>query len=1099
MKQKLALSLVLSGMLCSGFAFNSVASANSQQASSNQGYYRAPHLVDNHVVFTAEGDIWMTDLHASPPRRLTSSEAEETNAKLSPDGTTVAFVANYDGAPEVYVMPVQGGTPKRVTFEQNRVRLQAWTPQGELLYSTDHVMGPANQWVLKKVQPETLNTETIPLADAVEGVTDAQGKQLFFTRFGLQYSGDNARFYRGGAKGEIWSYTLGSNEEATHLTEGHEGNVRKPMYWQGRVYFISDADGSPNIWSASEQGGDFKQHTQLEEWQVWDASLSQGRIVFQQGADLYQLNLATEQTSLLQIELASDFRQRQERWLNAPLDYVTHISFSGANEGQVAITARSQIAIAAKGPRRLVEVQTPEISRSRNAVISNDGKWVYAINDQSGENEIWQFAADGSKQAKRLTTDGDNFRWGLYLSPDNRYLAHDDKNGHIYLLDLKTNKNTLIYKENNKHSSTPVITWSPDSELLAFARTDNEGSRTQVILYSIADNKHQVITSNKYESFSPSFSQDGLWLYFISERNFVANPGSPWGDRNMGPAFNNRGEIYAVSLKEQACFPFAAPTEITSCNDKTATADAKKKSKRVDWNGLTSRLWQVPVEAGSYYNLNATKGGLLFQAGNWQNSNLIAVDFAKTDVEKRTYASNIRYYTVSGDKKHALVQQRRASNIYVVDLDNEYKSTKIFDKKNLVNASQWRLNLNPQQEWQQMFHDAWLMHRDFLFDSNMRGVDWKAKYDQYQPLLARLTDRFELDDLFSQLLSELSVLHSQVRGGEYPDRSDKPSSGSLGAQYKQHAKGLEVTYIYQYDPEVPSRAAPLAKPGVNISVGDVITHVNGKAVKHLGELSTALRSQTGKQVRLDVTRGKNTWATVVIPASVGEDHRLRYNDWVHRNRAYVEKVSDGEYGYLHLYAMGAGDIADFAREFYNNVDKKGLVIDVRRNRGGNIDSFVLEKLLRRVWEFWQPPYGSPYGNMQDTFRGQLVVLADEMTYSDGETFTAGIRTLGLAPVIGRRTAGAGVWLSGRNTLADKGLARVAETAQHALDGVWTVEGYGVEPDIEVRNLPHATFIGYDAQLDRGLKELEQLLKDNPYLEFKAKPLSAPYAADAVNR
>ncbi|MCU7369422.1 hypothetical protein PEC18_00590 [Paucibacter sp. O1-1] len=281
---------------------------------SNQGYYRAPALHDQTLVFTAEGDLWITQLNQTKASRLTSLTAEELDATISKDGKWVAYTANYEGATEVYVMPIAGGVAKRVSFENSRVRLQGWIAAGEVLYSTDNAFGPANFWVLKTVNPQTLTVTDLPLADAVEGAVDDKGEYVYFTQFGLQVSGDNAKVYRGGAKGEIWRYKMGSKQEAQKLTTAHEGSVKQPMVWQQRVYFVSDQSGNDNIWSMSVDGTDIKQHTQYSQWQVRDAQLDNGRIVFQQGADIKLLNLADMAESTLDIELTSDFAHRREQW-----------------------------------------------------------------------------------------------------------------------------------------------------------------------------------------------------------------------------------------------------------------------------------------------------------------------------------------------------------------------------------------------------------------------------------------------------------------------------------------------------------------------------------------------------------------------------------------------------------------------------------------------------------------------------------------------------------------------------------------------------------------------------------------------------------------
>ena len=405
-----------------------------------------------------------------------------------------------------------------------------------------------------------------------------------------------------------------------------------------------------------------------------------------------------------------------------------------------------------------------------------------------------------------------------------------------------------------------------------------------------------------------------------------------------------------------------------------------------------------------------------------------------------------------------------------------------------VSTDQWQLSISPQQEWQQIFEDAWLMHRDSFFDPKMRGVDWQAAKAKYQPLVDRLTDRNELNDIFTQMMGELNSLHSQVRGGDIAQDADAAKAAALGARLTQTDRGVVISHIYQTDPELPLSASPLARIEVDAKEGDVIASINGKKITNIADVTQLLRNQGNKQVLLGLVRGKTAINTIVTPHDIGTDAKLRYLDWVEYNGDKVAKASKGNIGYLHLYAMGSGDVESFAREFYTNYDKDGLIIDVRRNRGGNIDSWIIEKLLRRAWAFWQPTHGSTNANMQQTFRGHLVVLADQMTYSDGETFSAGIRALNIAPIIGKQTAGAGVWLSGRNSVTDKGMARVAEYPQYAIDGRWVVEGHGVEPDIEVDNLPYATFSGKDAQLDAAISYLKDELVQQPIAPLQGLPM-----------
>jgi len=398
--------------------------------------------------------------------------------------------------------------------------------------------------------------------------------------------------------------------------------------------------------------------------------------------------------------------------------------------------------------------------------------------------------------------------------------------------------------------------------------------------------------------------------------------------------------------------------------------------------------------------------------------------------------------------------------------------------------------VEPVAEWRQMFLDAWRMHREFSFDPNMRGTDWDAVRARYEPLLPRVADRDELDDLIGQMTAELGILHSQLRPGDERKDDEVAKPASLGADFERAAGGMRVAHIYRTDPELPDQRSPLARPGVKVHEGDVLTAINGRAVRNPADLADALANQAGRQVLLELKRGAANVETVAMPVDGRAEYGLRYSDWERSRLERVQQRSDGRIGYLHLRAMGGGDIADFAREFYTNIFKEGLIIDVRRNNGGNIDSWIIEKLLRRGWMFWTYPDSPPDWNMQQTFRGHLAVLIDERTYSDGETFSAGIKSLGLAPLIGQRTAGAGVWLSDRNRLVDGGMARVAENPQFGgRDGRWIVEGRGVAPDIAVANLPHATFVGGDAQLDAAIDYLQKKMAEEPVTEPKPQPIA----------
>ncbi|MEM1112993.1 MAG: S41 family peptidase [Pseudomonadota bacterium] len=1068
-------------------------------------YYRDPDLREGTLVFTAEGDLWLANVDGGNARRLTTHPADETQARLSPDGRLVAFRAAYDERAQVHVIPVNGGVARQLTFENGSIKVHGWTPDGRVIYSSNGQIGTYLTYQLRSVDAQSLDNQPYPLADAVEGTVDSSSETLYFVQFGMQVSGDNVRAYRGGARGVLWRFDLNSDKEAQRLLADHEGSIRRPMLDGDTLYFISDASGVENLWATDTAGGAARQITRHEDWSIRGIDIDNGQAIYQLGADLVRLDLASGESTVLPISLTSDFPALRDRWLPNPLKFATAFKLNAAGD-RLSITARGEAALASADKRRLVEVALPEASRIRGAALGPDGDWVYGMSDASGEVELWRFAADGSSRAEQLTEDGETFRWNFALSPDGRWIAHADNAGRIWLLDLRSGRNTPIIEDGAGLGPAYSLAWSPDSTLLALSYEPRDMNRAQLTLYSIDRRKSQAISSGRFDTYDPTFSQDGKWLYFLSERTFTPFPSSPWGDRNMGTAFDRRVGLYAVALTKAASFPFADPTELTP-----AAADEDKESSKegaeaqepepvtIDWDGINQRLWQLPLPAGNYARLAAGADRLYFldlTRGPDAAPSLQSIAY-EPQPKPAVFADGVADFSLSADGKKLFLRQQGDGNnkLFIVGAAEKFPED---PQGTEVQTAVWRPQINPQEEWRQMFYDAWLMHRDFFFDPNMRGLDWQATEAKYRPLLDRLRDRRDLDDVLAQMMGELGALHSSVGRGDYRKDDNGPRYASLGARLSEGPNGVTVEQIYRHDAELPATASPLARPGVDAQDGDTLRAINGVSVSTLAEVGAALRNQADQQVLLELERGRKSHSVVIKPASAGEDRRLRYRDWALAKENTV-RAANPDIGYLHLNAMGGADIGSFARDFYVNNRKAGLIIDVRRNGGGNVDSLLIEKLMRRAWSFWIDRNGTlPGTNMQGAFRGHLVVLADQFTYSDGETFTAGVQSLGMATVIGKQTAGAGVWLRGINNLVDRGRARVSEFPVYAMDGRWINEGTGVAPNIEIDNPPYATFRGEDAQLQAAIAYLERKIREEPLPPLKAKPFpSGTKPADEI--
>lgn len=1094
---------------------SAVAPLAQAQAGSSPGYFRFPAAAGEVIVFTAEGDLWRVGAAGGTATRLTTHPGLEANAAISPNGQSVAFVGAYEGPAEVYVMPLAGGLPRRLTWLGAGVRVVGWTPAGEVLFTTT-ALHPLRDTRLAAVSAETGKLRQIPLDTATGGAYLDKGA-LVFTRHGL--TSDNVRAYRGGATASLWRFDEASGREAVRLTDPNDGNSLSPMPWKSRIVFLSDRDGVMNLWSMDREGKDLRQLTRHRDFEVRAPSLGGSRVVYQHGAGLRALNLDTGADQAVPISLVSDFDQLRERWVRKPLDQFTSASL--ARDGsRIAVTARGRVATAGVGELRRVDLAIPAGSRARNATFSSDGKAVFAFVDATGEEELWQFPADGSGPGKALTREGDTRRWSIWPSPDGKWVVHDDKRGRLWLLEVATGRNRMIDDARGapRYPLFEDLSWAPDGSAFALAAYDSDsGDRRRVAVYRLPNGERTLLTSRRYDSFTPAFSPDGRWLYFVSDRHLQAVNPSPWGDRNMGPFLDKRGRVYALSLQAGTRFPFqprdelelpaTAPTAASPAGEKpeaapaakpddkpAAAAGAKPAAPRVpaiEWEGLAGRLHQVPLPPANYTRL-AVEGKRLWwleaesSADRKTSLRSAAIDNLGTPAE--TFSPDVRQFALSGDGRKLFFRRWATSgpgDLFIVDAAPKAPAELA---RSQVRLADWQFPLAPREEFQGLFAEAWRMHRDHFYDPGMHGVDWAAVRRKYEPLLARVSDRHELADLQAQMIAELQLLHSQVGAGDTRRGEDNVLPASLGAELTTVADGARIDRILQGDPELVDALSPLAAPSVGAKVGEVIVELDGRKVASAPDIAVLLRDKAGKQVLAVLKGAEGKLRRVVVkPINAAADQALRLADWQWQRRAKVDAASNGRYGYVHLRAMGANDIATFAREFYAVADREGLIVDVRNNSGGNIDSTLLEKLMRRAWAYWQRREGGVSNwTQQYAFRGPIVVLANERSYSDGEFFTEGFKRLGLGIVIGMRTTGAGVWLSDRNRQADGGIARAAEYGVIGLDGMWIVEGAGVSPDIEVDNLPHATFKGEDAQLAAALRWLDTRVKE--------KPMSPPPAA-----
>ncbi len=1052
---------------------------NLANAQGFEGYYQYPDIHQNTIVFTAEGDIWKVPIEGGLAQRLTTHAEEERFAAISPDGKTIAFTASYEGPSEVYTIPIDGGMTTRWTYESEGSIVTSWTPDGKIVYQT---------WAFNKRPDEQLVTINLnskgksvaPLYQASEGVQNEDGVWFFIRPADHN---DAAKRYVGGTARQIWKFD-GSNE-AEKLTVDHVGESFHPMWYDGRVYFISDRDGVMNIWSMDADGGNLKQHTRHDDYDIRYANLDEGKLVYQHAADLWLLDLASGEYNKLDIRLASDLEQLREKWDENPSQYITAVHPDPKGE-KVVITARGRAFVAPVQSGRFISFTNQKDVRYRDAVFSPDGKEIITLSDESGEFEFVQFAADGSGAVKSLTDDGAILRYQGIPSPDGKWIAYYDLDANMYVLNLATGVSKKI---STNQEGIRDFSWSPDSQWLAFVQVAFN-TMAQIKVYNIMDGSIFDLTTDRANSFNPKWSPDGKFLYFLSDRSFTSLVGSPWGTRQPEPYWDASEKVYHVALKKETRSPFREKDELMESEQKEEKTKEDQKEEKdksgdqkdkvvvsIDKEGIQSRIIEVPIPAGNYYNLSVNEKALYIMAsetGLKAKSHLKVVKISNEDIKVTDMVPEVNGFEMTGDGKKLLLRKGRA--YYMIDAGTS-KVSKLNESQ--ISLKGWKFSINPQEDWKQIFTDAWRMERDYFYDKDMHGVDWDAVYEKYFLLVERVTTRNELSDLIGQVVGELSALHTGAGGGDRRNDNKSIPVASLGVETSRDEAngGFRIDYIYKVDPDYPNQKSPLDDPYLDIREGDIITKVNGRDALSALDLGELIRDQVGKQVRLSLKRGSDNRDVIVEPT--GSEYALRYGDWEYGNRLKVEKESEDQIGYLHLRAMGRGDISQFYREFYPVFNRKGLIVDVRYNWGGNIDAIILEKLMRKAWMYWKGRSGEPYWNMQYAFRGHMVVLVNENTYSDGEAFAEGFKRLGLGTTIGTRTWGGQIWLNSDNRLTDNGLARAPMFGVYGPEGKWLIEGQGFVPDIELDNLPHETFNGEDAQLDAAIKLLKEKISADP--------------------
>lgn len=1042
---------------------------------------RQADISADHIVFTYEGDLWLVDDQGGIPRRLTTGHGTESGAKFSPDGKWLAFTGQYDGWDDVYVMPALGGEPTRLTFHPGRDTVIDWHPDGRHILFRSGRVNPHGDPQFFLVDVHGGLPVPVPTDRGALGSYNADGSKLAYNRIARENR--TWKRYEGGMAQNVWLADIASGQ-STQLTT-FTGTDNYPMWIGDQVFFNSDREaGTLNLYAMPAGGGQAVAYTSYGDWDVKYPSAGPGsdsgpgRIVFQYREQLHVLDVATGEVRPVHVDLRSDRVPMRAEYVGI-----------GPRAGAFAVAAGGErVLLEARGELVNVPVEDGKWhnltgtsgSREKSAALSPDGSLVAFVSDRTGNEQLYVMPAMGGEWTQ--LTDAE---FGMILppvwSPDGERILFGDKFMRLNMIDADGGKVTVIdqgeYDDAWERWGILDYVWSPDSRWVAY--TKNTSNMHEVIsLYELKSGDITQLTDTMFTSWSPSFDPEGRYLWFLSNRTFEPIMGRI--DQNH--VFLDCARPYLVLLQDDARSPFDPAADDKADNSED---DEDDDTIRIDLDGIAQRIVAVPgADADNWFRLDATADGCLMLQRKelvflkYQNvddrttdRDLTLVSYSVADQETSELGSGLTNYHLSADGKHLIA---RAGDRYTVAAVGSP-----VDKGTKVDLSDVRLEVVRDQEYRQIYDEAWRIQRDWFYDKNMHGEDWQAVHDKYAPLVAHCGHRDDLRYLIGEMISELNIGHTYIYGGDYQGGPTRVNTGLLGCDLEldEKADRYRITHILPGWDWSENLRSPLAAPGVGVRVGQYLLAIDG--IQLTGELNpwSALVDRGGDVVELTVADGpKKDGRTVKVQTLRGE-WGLRYRQWVEGNRQKVLDMSGGRIGYLHIPNMGENGLVEFGAYWYPQTGLDAIVIDERWNGGGFTGDMIIDRLERELWSMTIPREGKAGRNPERVMHGPVAVLINEDTGSNGEFFAQAIKDKGLAHVIGMRTWGGSIGIEPHQDLMDGGGTTPPQFGLYSLKtGGWPIEGWGVEPDQVVQNLPGDVIAGKDAQLkaavDYLLKQLE---------------------------
>lgn len=1040
-----------------------------------------PDIYKDKIVFTYEDDLWLVSSNGGTATRLTSFPGNEYSARFSPDGKFIAFTAGYDGTYGVYVIPSEGGEPVRLTYTPSLSQSIAWTPDGsKIVFRSaweNYISRDPNLYFVNK---DGSAPEQLPIDRGELCSFNSDGSKMLYCRKGMEEY--YWKRYKGGRYQDIWMYDFKQNQFTP--VSNYVGKNSYPMWIGNDMYFVSDqTNGISNLYIQNLTTKSIKELTNYSDFDVMWAETDGEQIVYVQDGYINVFNTKTDQPKKISVIIPSDQWELRDRVIN-PKEYIHSMNISN-DEKTAVLEARGDVFTIPVHNGVTKNLSNSPGTREMYPQISPDGKWIAFFSDKTGEYQLYIQSADGGEWTQ-LTKSLDKFVYHLSWSPDGKKILFGNKEFAIFYVDVNTKELVVVDRSNQLKNDEfyweeSDYSWSPDSKWITYSFTSF--NRNNVIyVYNLEQKKKYAVTDDFFDNLYPSFDTNGKYLYYVSSRNFDIQMDF-YEDNHIE---NTPQQVMVVQLRKDGTPPFEDP----------AIKEANKPDDqfRIDIEGLTNRTYPLPIDPGNYFFLKAGNGKVLwcsidkfsedeyeqiFKPGSETKWKLNIFDMdSKSNV---VLEDKIRNFDLSADRNNMIIQKE--ADYFVTSVNDAFKTKNTGSKLNLNEMS---YTVNNIAEWNQIFNDTWRWYRDFFYDVNFHGHDWKAMGEKFRALIPYLTSREDLNWLLSQMVGEISVSHTYIGGGDMgPMKAPetKVFTGWLGADFTADKKSGYYKFEKIYGPNEYNLnlKSPLYRSDIDLKEGYYLIAINGTEIKVPDDYFKYLQIIPGQSVTVTINdkptlNGARTYEVKPIK----NNSQLRYFSWLTDKINYTLKKSDGKVGYMHINAMGSGGIGEFDKFWRAFRYKEGMIIDVRRNSGGWTEYFLIDKLERKMTAYNVLQGMVPFRYPGSTSTGQFVAISNEYNGSDGEAFIEDFKANKLGTVVGVPSWGGLVGIINAQTTIDNGSVNQSNNAFYGKEGKWLVENHGAEPDILVDNDPASVMAGKDNQLDKAIEVALKNIKEHPF-------------------